>query len=76
MTTYREAEWVVAPPRPHSMGRTVVKWVTTTDHKVIGNLYFISSFVYFIVGGLLALLIRAELAEPGLQLVDNPDQYN
>ncbi len=54
----------------------MVKWVTTTDHKVIGNLYFITSFVFFMIGGLLALLIRAELFEPGLQIVDNPEQYN
>ena len=57
-------------------GATVVKWVTTTDHKVIGNLYFITSFIWFILGGLMALVIRAELASPGLQVVDNPDQYN
>ncbi len=62
--------------RKLSPGQTVVKWVTTTDHKIIGNLYFITSFVFFMIGGLLALLIRAELFEPGLQVVDNPEQYN
>ncbi len=66
----------VTSRRKLSPGQTVVKWVTTTDHKVIGNLYFISSFVFFMIGGLLALLIRAELVEPGLQVVDNPEQYN
>jgi cytochrome c oxidase subunit 1 len=76
MTTYREAEWVVAPPRTHSKGRTVVRWVTTTDHKIIGNLYFISSFIFFLIGGLMALLIRAELFSPGLQIVKDPEQYN
>ncbi|GAB3592030.1 cytochrome c oxidase subunit I [Angustibacter peucedani] len=74
MTTYREADWV-EPARP-TLGRTVVKWVTTTDHKVIGNLYFITSFVFFLVGGVLALLIRAELFSPGLQIVRNPEEYN
>ncbi|WP_175442347.1 cbb3-type cytochrome c oxidase subunit I, partial [Humibacillus sp. DSM 29435] len=62
-------------PRPRP-GQTFVKWATTTDHKVIGNLYFITTFVWFILGGALALLIRAELWEPGLQIVDNPEQYN
>ena len=57
-------------------GSTVVKWITTTDHKVIGNLYFITSFIWFMLGGLMALIIRAELFEPGLQVVDNPDQFN
>ena len=71
-----------APRRPRptpaapSKGATVVKWVTTTDHKVIGNLYFITSFIFFMLGGIMALVIRAELAQPGLQVVDNPEQYN
>ena len=50
--------------------------MTTTDHKVIGNLYFVTSFVFFLLGGVMALLIRAELMAPGLQIVDNPEQYN
>jgi cytochrome c oxidase subunit 1 len=57
-------------------GTTVVKWLTTTDHKVIGNLYFFTSFVWFIIGGLMALLIRLELFQPGIQFVDDEDQYN
>jgi cytochrome c oxidase subunit 1 len=76
MTTYREAEWAVAPARPHSLGRTIVRWATSTDHKVIGNLYFITSFIFFLFAGLMAMLIRAELAEPGLQIVKDPEQYN
>src|SRR6476620_6400871 len=59
-----------------SKGATVVKWITTTDHKVIGNLYFITSFIWFILAGIMALVIRAELATPGLQFVDTPEQYN
>ncbi len=74
MTTYREADWV-EPSRP-SLGRTIVAWATTTDHKKIGNLYFITSFVWFLFGGVLALLIRAELFSPGLQIVRNPEEYN
>jgi cytochrome c oxidase subunit I len=49
--------------------------VTTTDHKVIGHLYLITSFAFFLVGGVMALLIRAELAQPGLQIV-NEEVYN
>src|SRR3954466_7973637 len=75
-TAYRQAADWVAPVRRPTLGRTVVKWVTTTDHKVIANLYFITSFIWFLVGGVLALLIRAELFEPGLQVVENPEQYN
>ena len=72
---YSTGERAAARPRLLP-GQTFVKWITTTDHKVIGNLYFIVSFVWFLLGGVMALLIRSELAAPGLQVVDNPEQYN
>ncbi|AWW35693.1 cytochrome c oxidase subunit I [Streptomyces cadmiisoli] len=56
-------------------GRVIVSWVTTTDHKRIGHLYLITSFGFFLVGGVLALALRAELARPGLQILSN-EQYN
>src|SRR5205085_5112735 len=46
------------------------------DHKTIGNLYLIASFGFFLVAGLMAVLIRAELFSPGLQIVENKLQYN
>jgi len=61
--------------KKNTMGRTIVKWMTSTDHKVIGNLYLISSFIFFMIAGLMAMVIRAELARPGLQFVSN-EQYN
>ncbi|MER7243140.1 cytochrome c oxidase subunit I [Kribbella sp. NPDC000426] len=57
------------------MGRAVVRILTTTDHKVIGHLYLITSFAFFLIGGSMALIIRAELAKPGLQIV-NEEVYN
>ena len=50
-------------------------FVFNTDHKVIGIQYLVTSFVFFIFGGLLAELIRAELAAPGVQIVGG-SQYN
>src|ERR1700710_255117 len=47
----------------------------TTDHKLIGRMYLVTSFVFFILGGVLALLMRAELARPGMQYL-SPEQYN
>ena len=44
-------------------------WLTTTDHKKIGIMYVINSFLFFFIGGLLALGVRVELAQPGLQFV-------
>jgi cytochrome c oxidase subunit I len=53
----------------------LVAWLTTTDHKKIGILYLVTSFGFFLVGGLLALLMRAELTAPGIQLTDS-QSYN
>ncbi|MEV7280319.1 cytochrome c oxidase subunit I [Streptomyces sp. NPDC093111] len=52
-------------------GRVLVDWITTTDHKKIGHLYLVTSFVFFLIAGALAMVMRAELARPGLQLVSN-----
>jgi cytochrome c oxidase subunit 1 len=60
---------------PAKKGNKVVGWMTSTDHKVIGNLYMVTSFAFFAIAGLMALIIRAELARPGLQFVSN-EQYN
>jgi cytochrome c oxidase subunit 1 len=46
-----------------------------TDHKVIGIQYMVLTFFFFLVGGLAAMGVRAELAQPGTQLVD-PNTYN
>ncbi|KJY35711.1 cytochrome c oxidase subunit I [Streptomyces katrae] len=56
-------------------GSAVLRWLSTTDHKVIGNLYLVTAFGFFLVAGVLALVMRAELARPGLQIVSN-QQYN
>src|SRR5947207_907747 len=64
----------VGRPR-RELGRTIVKTLTTTDHKVIGRLYLVTSFAWFLAGGVMALLIRSELANPGMQFV-NDEVYN
>ena len=50
-------------------------WLTTVDHKKIGILYIVNSFLFFLAAGLLALVVRSELAVPGLQFV-NVQTYN
>ncbi len=52
-----------------ALGTQIWRWMTTTDHKVIGNLYFATSIGFFLFGGVLALGMRAELAHPGLQFM-------
>src|SRR6201991_1160399 len=65
-------------PEDHS-GHGARSWKdyfrVNTDHKVIGIQYTVTSFFFLLVGGLMAMLMRAELAEPGMQFVD-ADTYN
>ncbi|WP_336207543.1 aa3-type cytochrome oxidase subunit I [Nonomuraea sp. LPB2021202275-12-8] len=65
----------LASARTGRRGAVIVNWLTSTDHKVIGYLYLITSFMFFLAAGIMAMVIRAELLEPGLQLVGN-DVYN
>ena len=52
-----------------------MRWVKTTNHKDIGTMYLWFSFSMFLVGGVMALIIRAELFQPGLQIV-RPEFFN
>src|SRR4051794_9413487 len=69
-----------APTRPedHS-GHGATRWQdyfrVNTDHKVIGIQYICTTFFFFTAGGLMAMLMRAELAQPGTQFVD-PNTFN
>jgi cytochrome c oxidase subunit I len=52
------------------------EWLTTTDHKKIGILYIVNSFLFFLLAGLLAMGVRTELAVSGLQFVHDEGVYN
>ena len=58
-----------------SPGSMVVSWLTSTDHKVIGYMYLMLATFWFFAAGAMALVVRAELAIPGLQFV-SLEQYN
>jgi len=58
-------------PRRHP----IVVWLTTTDHKKIGIMYLVNSYFWFGVAGLLAVFVRAELAQPGTQFFGE-ERYN
>src|SRR5260221_669955 len=53
----------------------LMRWLTTTNHKDIGTLYLWFSFMMFMVGGSMAMAIRLELFQPGIQFF-NPDLFN
>ncbi len=59
----------------HGPAPGLMRWVTTTNHKDIGTLYLWFSLIMFFIGGAMALVIRAELFQPGLQVVD-PHFFN
>jgi len=61
--------------RNETWGRRFYRVITSTDHKVIAKMYFITAFVFFLFGGVLALAIRAELAFPGIQFLQY-ETYN
>jgi len=59
----------------HPAPTGLMRWITTTNHKDIGTMYLIFSFIMFLSGGVMALTIRAELFQPGLQVVQ-PELFN
>ena len=63
MATYTQTPGILeAPVVPKSKGRIVVNWITSTDHKTIGYMYLIASFVFFCFGGVMALeLARSDV---------------
>src|SRR5690554_3124005 len=63
-------------PTAGRKGNVLVEWITSTDHKKIGYMYLISSFIYFCLGGVMALIMRAQLFAPGLELLETKEQYN
>jgi cytochrome c oxidase subunit 1 len=63
---------------PASAGKPrtgILKWLLTTDHKLIGVMYLWLSFTFFAIGGVFAMFMRAQLAQPGLHIL-RPDIYN
>ncbi|MBN7792180.1 cytochrome c oxidase subunit I [Microbacterium esteraromaticum] len=67
---------LLSSTRVEQKGNVLVKWITSTDHKTIGYMYLISSVLFFLLGGVMALIIRAELFAPGMQIVPTKEQYN
>jgi cytochrome c oxidase subunit I len=69
---------IVARPFPvheAAKGSMLSQVLRTTDHKLIGRMYLVTSLVFFAIGGVMALLMRIELARPGMQYLTS-EQYN
>ena len=78
-TTGRSSTVIGTADHPHEHQHALPhgwrRWLLATNHKDIGTLYLWFSLTMFMSGGVLALLIRAELFQPGLQLFE-PELYN
>ena len=59
----------------HGPEKGLMRWVRTTNHKDIGTLYLLFSLLMFLIGGAMAMVIRLELFQPGMQFVD-PQFFN
>jgi len=64
-----------AGPGGSREGLLLASWLSTTDHKIIGHLYLIISFGFFLVAGLMAMIMRAQLLGPDNHIVSD-QQYN
>ncbi len=53
----------------------MMRWVTTTNHKDIGTMYLVFALIMFFIGGAMAMIIRLELFQPGMQFVE-PQFFN
>ncbi|HEV8274127.1 MAG TPA: cytochrome c oxidase subunit I [Streptosporangiaceae bacterium] len=65
----------VTPPRNPRKGSVLADWLSTTDHKIIGHLYLITSFGFFLAAGVMAMIMRAQLFGPDTHIVSD-QQYN
>ncbi|MCP2262401.1 cytochrome c oxidase subunit 1 [Streptoalloteichus tenebrarius] len=63
------------PARQTVKGSFLLRMFRTTDHKQLGIMYIVTSMAFFLVGGVMALLMRTELARPGLQFLSQ-EQFN
>ncbi|WP_432559123.1 aa3-type cytochrome oxidase subunit I [Granulicoccus sp. GXG6511] len=66
-TVERVADATSTAPRERRLGAVVMEFLTTTDHKLLGKMYMVTAFIFFLIAGVMALAIRAELAFPGMQ---------
>jgi cytochrome c oxidase subunit 1 len=78
VTTFQEPAAVavgVTTPRTQRKGSVLAGWLSSTDHKIIGYMYIITAFFFFLCAGIMALMIRIQLMGPDMKFVSD-QQYN
>ncbi len=74
-TTQQPVPGTEEAPPPARKGSIIAAWASSTDHKVIGHMYLITSFFFFLAAGIMAMIMRAQLMRPNQHLVSD-QQYN
>ena len=75
MTTATDTTATDHDDHHHGPEKGLMRWVKTTNHKDIGSLYMWFAFTMVLIGGAMAMVIRMELFQPGMQIVD-PHFFN
>jgi cytochrome c oxidase subunit I len=75
VTTLQQTPGAGVTRRTEHKGSVLAGWLSSTDHKVIGHMYLITSFFFFLCAGIMALLLRIQLLGPDLQVISN-QQYD
>ena len=75
MSTTEQQARVIQTPRTERKGNILASWLSSTDHKIIGHLYLITSFFFFLCAGIMALIMRIQLLGPDQHIVSD-QQYN
>ena len=75
MTTLRQTPAAGVTPRAQRKGKILAGWLSSTDHKIIGHMYLITSFFFFLCAGVMAMLMRIQLLGPDQHFVSD-QQYN
>jgi len=75
MSTVEQPVIAIPSGRTERKGSILAYWLSSTDHKIIGHLYLITSFFFFLCAGVMALLMRIQLLGPDQHFVSD-QQYN
>ncbi|HEV2934580.1 MAG TPA: cbb3-type cytochrome c oxidase subunit I, partial [Streptosporangiaceae bacterium] len=75
MSTIEQPVIAIPQSRTERKGSILAYWLSSTDHKIIGHLYLITSFFFFLCAGVMALLMRIQLLGPDQHFVSD-QQYN
>ncbi len=75
MSTIEQQPAVYTTPKTLRKGNILAYWLSSTDHKIIGHLYLITSFIFFLIAGVMALIMRIQLLGPDNHFVSD-QQYN